>query len=61
MRACEQLGSIIIVVWHHPTVRYKVSEGSAAARLAKCKNFFEHNWLLLALFEYRVLFRGDVI
>ena len=28
MRACEQLGGIIIVVLHRPTVHYKVSEGS---------------------------------
>jgi len=34
MRACEQLGGIIIVVCHRPTVRYEVSEGSGAARLA---------------------------
>ena len=34
MRACELLGGIIIVVWHRPTVGYKVSEGSGAARLA---------------------------
>ena len=33
MRACEQLGGIIIVVWHCPTVHCKVSEGSGAARL----------------------------
>ena len=33
MRACEKLSGIIIVVWHRPTVRYKVSEGSGAARL----------------------------
>ena len=32
MRAREQLGGIIIVVWHRPTVHYKVSEGSGAAR-----------------------------
>jgi len=33
MKACEQLG-LIIEVWHRPTVRYKVSEGPGAARLA---------------------------
>jgi len=38
MRVCEQLG-IIIVVWHCPTLRYEVSEGSGAARLAKYMNF----------------------
>ena len=50
MRECEQLGGIIIVVWHCPTVCYKVSEGSGATRLA----YYEHNWLILAPFEYRV-------
>ena len=34
MRACKQLGGIVIVVWHRPTVRYKVGEGLDAARLA---------------------------
>ena len=33
MRVCEQF-SIIIVVWHRPTFRYKVSEGLGGARLA---------------------------
>ena len=52
MRACEQLGIIIIVVWHRPTVCYKVRERSGAARLAQCVNFV-HNQLILAPFEYR--------
>ena len=30
-RVCKQLG-MIIVVWHRPAIRYKVSEGLGAAR-----------------------------
>ena len=52
MRVCELL-SIIIVVWHHPHLRYKASEGSGLPGLYKgwC---FEHNRLILAAFEHKL-------